>query len=40
MPVNSIFLKNNMMGPNSWLITEELTKDISLKLGMRVLDLG
>lgn len=40
MPVNPIFLKNNMMGPNSWLITEELTKDISLKPGMRVIDLG
>lgn len=34
------FLNENMMGPNSWLIAQELTKDLSLKKGMRVLDLG
>lgn len=34
------FLNENMMGPNAWLVAEELTADLSLKNGMRVLDLG
>ena len=34
------FLKNNMMGPNSMRILEELLDKVSLKPGMRVLDLG
>ncbi len=34
------FLKENMMGPNSMVILEELMEKISLKPGMRVLDLG
>lgn len=28
------------MGPNAWLMAEELTADLPLKRGMRVLDLG
>ncbi len=34
------FLNENMMGPNAWLVAEELTAGLSLKKGMRVLDLG
>lgn len=34
------FVAENMMGPNSLKILEELTSDIPLKSGMRVLDLG
>ena len=37
---NKDFVNKNMMGPNSMLILEELTKDIPLKKGMKVLDLG
>ena len=29
-----------MMGPNAWRIAEELTKNLPLQPGMRVLDLG
>lgn len=38
--MNTQFLKENMMGPNAWLIAEELTENLSLKRGMKVLDLG
>lgn len=34
------FLNENMMGPNAWLIAEELTANLPFKRGMRVLDLG
>lgn len=34
------FLQENMMGPNAWRIAEELTRDLPLRPGMRVLDLG
>ena len=34
------FLKENMMGPNSMMILEELLNEVPLKAGMRVLDLG
>ena len=34
------FLNENMMGPNAWLIAKELTANLPLKRGMRVLDLG
>lgn len=34
------FVKENMMGPNSMKIIEELSKSLTLKKGMRVLDLG
>lgn len=34
------FINENMMGPNSMRIIEELLKDIPLKKGMKVLDLG
>ena len=34
------FLKQNMMGPNSIAILEELWKDVELKKGMKILDLG
>lgn len=34
------FLNENMMGPNAWRIAEELTANLPLKKGMRVLDLG
>lgn len=34
------FLNENMMGPNAWLMAEELTENLPLKKGMRVLDLG
>lgn len=34
------FLNENMMGPNAWLLAEELTANLPLKKGMRVLDLG
>lgn len=34
------FVDQNMMGPNSMIMLEELTKDISFWDGMRILDLG
>lgn len=34
------FLKENMMGPNSMKIVEELSESLKLEKGMRVLDLG
>lgn len=34
------FLKENMMGPNSMKIVEELSDSLKLEKGMRVLDLG
>lgn len=37
---NKDFVSQNMMGPNSILILEELLTNITLKPGMRVLDLG
>ena len=38
--MNVAFLNENMMGPNAWLLAEELTEHLPLKKGMRVLDLG
>lgn len=38
--MDSDFLHENMMGPNAWLLAEELTLTLPLKKGMRVLDLG
>jgi cyclopropane fatty-acyl-phospholipid synthase-like methyltransferase len=35
-----VFLKENMMGPNSMKILEELSESLTLEKGMRVLDLG
>ncbi len=40
MKIDDRFLKDNMMGPNAWRIAEELTRDLHLHQGMRVLDLG
>ena len=40
MNIDKKFLNENMMGPDSWLIAEELTAALPLKEGMRVLDLG
>ena len=40
MKLDSCFLQENMMGPNAWRIAEELTKNLTLRPGMRVLDLG
>ncbi len=37
---NKEFLNDNMMGPNSMMILEELIQNMPLKPGMRVLDLG
>ena len=34
------FVKENMMGPNSMKMVEELTESLKLEKGMRVLDLG
>jgi len=34
------FVKENMMGPNSMKIIEELSESLELEKGMRVLDLG
>lgn len=34
------FLQDNMMGPNSMMVLEELTKTLPIKKGMKVLDLG
>lgn len=34
------FLKENMMGPNSMLILEEMTESLNIKPGMKILDLG
>ena len=36
---DSDFIKENMMGPNSMKILEELLQGVSLKSRMRVLDL-
>lgn len=38
--MNLEFLHENMMGPNAWLIAEELTANLPLRKGMKVLDLG
>lgn len=40
MNIDKNFIIENMMGPNSWMIIDELTKNLPLKKGMRVLDLG
>ena len=40
MEFDDKFLKENMMGPNSVRILEEMTRDLDLKEGVRVLDLG
>lgn len=40
MNFDKTFLKENMMGPNSVRILEELLENVPLKSGMRVLDLG
>lgn len=37
---NKNFLNQNMMGPNSMVILEELLENVELKSDMRVLDLG
>jgi len=37
---DKLFLNENMMGPNSMLLLEELIDGLPLKPGMRVLDLG
>ena len=34
------FVMNNMMGPNALRILEEMIRDLNLKKGMRILDLG
>ena len=34
------FIEENMMGPNSMKVLEELMESVPLKSGMRVLDLG
>ncbi|MCO5381412.1 MAG: methyltransferase domain-containing protein [Methanosarcina barkeri] len=34
------FVKENMMGPNSMKILEELSESLKLEKGMRILDLG
>ena len=34
------FIKENMMGPNSIIIADELLKKQEIKKGMKVLDLG
>ena len=39
-PMYLEFLQENMMGPNAWLMAQELTADLPLQPGMRVLDLG
>ncbi|MBK5071703.1 methyltransferase domain-containing protein [Budviciaceae bacterium CWB-B4] len=43
-PINLLFqdsfLRQHMMGPNALLIARELTRDLPLKKGMRILDLG
>ena len=38
--MNQNFLRENMMGPNAWVIAQELTANLPLRQGMRVLDLG
>lgn len=38
--MNQDYLKENMMGPNGLIIIKELMNGLSLKKGMRVLDLG
>ena len=37
---NKDFINENMMGPNSMLILEELLENVKLEKGMKVLDLG
>ncbi|UNC90819.1 SAM-dependent methyltransferase [Candidatus Contubernalis alkaliaceticus] len=37
---DSNFIAQNMMGPNSMIVIEELLENVSIKNGMRVLDLG
>jgi len=37
---NDDFVMNNMMGPNALRILEEMIRDLDLKKGMRILDLG
>ncbi len=37
---NRNLLEENMMGPNSMLVLEEMTENLGLKKGMRVLDLA
>lgn len=37
---DSKFVKNNMMGPNSMVVLENMLEDIALTRDMRVLDLG
>ncbi|MFV0351397.1 MAG: SAM-dependent methyltransferase [Oscillospiraceae bacterium] len=39
-PSNSIFLKDNMMGPNAMRLTEELAQHLNITKDMRILDLG
>lgn len=40
MGIDYRFLQENMMGPNAWILAEELTSDLPIKRGMRILDLG
>lgn len=37
---DTVFVKENMMGPNSMKIIEEVAESLTLEKGMRVLDLG
>jgi cyclopropane fatty-acyl-phospholipid synthase-like methyltransferase len=37
---DTAFVKENMMGPNSMKIVEEMAESLKLEKGMRVLDLG
>jgi len=37
---DTAFVQENMMGPNSMKIVEELSESLKLERGMRVLDLG
>ena len=40
MGIDHCFLQENMMGPNAWILAEELTSNLPIKKGMRILDLG
>lgn len=40
MRVTHSFLRETMMGPNAWTLAEELTCNLPIKKGMRILDLG
>ncbi|MCG8483034.1 MAG: methyltransferase domain-containing protein [Clostridia bacterium] len=40
MKYDKEFLNENMMGPNSMVVAEELTQGLPFKKGMKVLDLG